>query len=29
MGLEDGYARELGRDHKTNKLLVGFIERIA
>jgi hypothetical protein len=29
MGLEYGYARELGRDHKTNKLLAGFIERVA
>jgi len=29
MGLEDACTRELGRDHKTNKLHVGFIERIA
>jgi len=29
MGLEDAYARELGRDKKTNKLHVGCIERIA
>jgi len=26
MGLEDGYAGELGRDQKTNNLFVGFIE---
>jgi hypothetical protein len=29
MGLEDANTRKLGRDHKTSKLHVGFIERIA